>query len=142
MFRCVPCNFEFKTEINLVKHRATLHAMTPDSISNAVDEAKTFADAVKVPETPVVSSKIPVVTSSVSSARNVAQHSRVAMTNKRSYDCHECDFKGLNSKNLAKHVRETGHKKHDDLKENCYSCGQTFLGSNGLIWTLFSVVFC
>ena len=126
MFRCVPCNFEFKTEINLVKHRATLHAMTPDSISNAVDGAKTFADVVKVPETPEVASKIPVVTSSVSTARSVAQQSRMEMANKRSYNCHECNFNGINSKNLAKHVRETGHKKHDDLQENCYSCGKTF----------------
>ena len=79
MFRCVPCNFEFKTEINLVKHRATLHAMTPDSISNAVDGAKTFADVVKVPETTEVASKIPVVTSSVSTARSVVQQSRMEM---------------------------------------------------------------
>ena len=55
----------------------------------------------------------------------MAQQPRVA--NKRSYDCHECNFVGLSSKNLAKHVRETGHKKHDDLKENCYSCGETFM---------------
>ena len=127
MFPCIPCGYEFTTEISLVKHRANLHARTPDSISRAVDEAKSFADVLKdkAPERPEEASKIPVVTSSVSTARSVAQQPRVA--NKRSYDCHECNFVGLSSKNLAKHVRETGHKKHDDLKENCYSCGETFL---------------
>ena len=132
MFRCIPCGYEFKTKIELVKHRAALHTTTPDCVSRAVDEAKSFADVVKEKETenPVGISKIPVVTSSGLTAGNVDQQTGTvnvsSVANKRSYNCHECNFNGLNSKNLAKHVRETGHEKHDELRENCYSCGKTF----------------
>ena len=139
-FKCTPCGYHFWTEIELVKHRATLHSTTPDSVSRAVDEAKSFAEVVKenTPESPAAALKIPVVTSSGLAPRNDVQQSVNVMESvgksgkvwesvgKRSYNCHECEFQGLNSKNLAKHIRETGHKKHDELKENCYSCGKTF----------------
>ena len=84
------------------------------------------------PESQANVQSIPVISSTQSNHESdQSVRSRVAPRNNRQYNCHDCDFKGQNSKSLLKHVRDTQktanpHLNHDDLKEQCYTCKEIY----------------
>ena len=82
---------------------------------------------------------IPVLASSPSNHdSDQSLRSKVVPRINRQYNCYDCDYKGPNSKSLLKHVRDTlktanPHLKHDDLKEQCYTCKEIYANFDDLM---------
>ena len=67
----------------------------------------------------------PAAASETAAAPNQRSFQRQSLLNdkSRTYNCHDCDFKGNSSKNLLQHKKESlTCKNMDSLAEKCYTC--------------------
>ena len=97
-FNCQVCRLQFESKTSLDRH-----SHNSNEISDPSQRVSDLQETAMGKKIQIIKSK-----------------------DRRQYNCHQCDFQGISSKNLYNHVRNTSHLS-DPLEEKCYTCDRLCL---------------